>query len=197
MSCVRSQTPRRHLGCTEVSKDGFPLEGAASKEAFHSWTSSTCNVRIPLSLRDEGSSHQGSSHSLTSESGVEKQRLPKDNSPRTLLELRCGAEGPCTQAIRWAEDIWNSHHNRGSSRRRGETEVPVEKYLHERMVITLEKEMATHSSTLSWKIPWTEEPGRLQSMGSQRIGHDWVTLLSLFMRKQMAAHTRILAWRIS
>ena len=36
----------------------------------------------------------------------------------------------------------------------------------------LEKEMATHSSTLAWKIPWTEKPGRLQSMGSQRVGHD-------------------------
>ena len=36
----------------------------------------------------------------------------------------------------------------------------------------LEKEMATHSSTLAWKIPWTEEPSRLQSMGSQRVGHD-------------------------
>ena len=36
----------------------------------------------------------------------------------------------------------------------------------------LEKEMATHSSTLAWKIPWVEEPGRLQSMGSQRVGHD-------------------------
>ena len=36
----------------------------------------------------------------------------------------------------------------------------------------LEKEMATHSSTLAWKIPWTEKHGRLQSMGSQRIGHD-------------------------
>ena len=36
----------------------------------------------------------------------------------------------------------------------------------------LEKEMAPHSSTLAWKIPWTEEPGRLQFMGSQRIGHD-------------------------
>ena len=35
----------------------------------------------------------------------------------------------------------------------------------------LEKEMATHSSTLAWKIPWTEEPGRLQSMGSQTVGH--------------------------
>ena len=36
----------------------------------------------------------------------------------------------------------------------------------------LEKEMETHSSTLAWKIPWTEEPGRLQSMGSQRVGHN-------------------------
>ena len=36
----------------------------------------------------------------------------------------------------------------------------------------LEKETATHSSILAWKIPWTEEPGRLQSMGSQRVGHD-------------------------
>ena len=36
----------------------------------------------------------------------------------------------------------------------------------------LEKEMAIHSSTIAWKIPWAEEPGRLQSMGSQRIGHD-------------------------
>ena len=44
----------------------------------------------------------------------------------------------------------------------------------------LEKEMATHSSTLAWKIPWMKEPGRLQSMGSQRVGHNWVTSLSLF-----------------
>ena len=37
---------------------------------------------------------------------------------------------------------------------------------------SLEKEMATHSSTLAWKIPWTEKPGRLQSMRLQRVGHD-------------------------
>ena len=43
----------------------------------------------------------------------------------------------------------------------------------------LKKEMATHSSTLSWKIPWMEKPGRLQSVGSQRVGHDWATSLSL------------------
>ena len=39
----------------------------------------------------------------------------------------------------------------------------------------LEKGMATHSSTLTWRIPWTEEPGGLQSMGSQRVGHDKAT----------------------
>ena len=43
-----------------------------------------------------------------------------------------------------------------------------------------EKAMAPHSSTLAWKIPWTEEPGRLQSMGSLRVRHDWATSLSLF-----------------
>ena len=43
----------------------------------------------------------------------------------------------------------------------------------------LEKEMATHSSILAWRIPWTEEPGEPQSTGSQRVGHDWATSLSL------------------
>ena len=43
-----------------------------------------------------------------------------------------------------------------------------------------EKAMATHSSTLAWKIPWTEEPGGLQSMGSLRVGHDGETSLPLF-----------------
>ena len=42
----------------------------------------------------------------------------------------------------------------------------------------LEKEMTTHSSILAWRIPWREEPGRLQSTGSQRAGHNWVTSLS-------------------
>ena len=46
----------------------------------------------------------------------------------------------------------------------------------------LEKEMTTYSSILAWRIPWTEEPGGLQSMGSQRVGHDWETSLSLYRR---------------
>ena len=60
--------------------------------------------------------------------------------------------------------------------------------------------MAPHSSTLAWKIPWTEEPGRLQSMGSLGVRHDRVTSLSLFtfmlLEKEMATHSSVLAWRI-
>ena len=60
--------------------------------------------------------------------------------------------------------------------------------------------MATHSSILAWKIPWMEEPGRLQSMGSLRVGHDWATSLSLFTfmhwRRKWQPHPSVLAWRI-
>ena len=48
-------------------------------------------------------------------------------------------------------------------------------------VFSLEKAMAPHFSTLAWKIPWTEHPGGLQSMGSWRVGHNWVTSLWLFI----------------
>ena len=48
------------------------------------------------------------------------------------------------------------------------------------LISGLEKALETHSSTLAWKIPWTEEPGRLQSMGSLRVRHDWATSLLLF-----------------
>jgi len=52
--------------------------------------------------------------------------------------------------------------------------------LNAELKIELLSAMAPHSSTLAWKIPWMEEPGRLQSMGSLRVRHDWVTSLSLF-----------------
>ena len=60
--------------------------------------------------------------------------------------------------------------------------------------------MAPHSSTLAWKIPWTEEPGRLQSMGSLRIGHKLSDFTFTFhfhaLEKEMAAHSSVLPWRI-
>ena len=63
-----------------------------------------------------------------------------------------------------------------------------------------ERAMATHSSTLAWKIPWTEEPGGLQSMGSLVVGHNWVTSLFTFhfhaLEKEMATYSSVLAWRL-
>ena len=60
-----------------------------------------------------------------------------------------------------------------------------------------EKAMATHSSTLAWKIPWTEEPGRLQSMGLLRVGHDFpFTFHFHALEKEMATHSSVLAWSI-
>ena len=64
--------------------------------------------------------------------------------------------------------------------------------------------MAPHSSTLAWKILWTEEPGGPQSMGSLRVGQDSATSLSLFtfifhfhaLEKEVATHSSVLAWRI-
>ena len=64
-----------------------------------------------------------------------------------------------------------------------------------------EKAMAAHSSTLAYKIPWMEEPGRLQSMGSRRVGHDWASDFTFTFHfhaldKAMATHSSVLAWRI-
>ena len=62
-----------------------------------------------------------------------------------------------------------------------------------------EKAMALHSSTLAWKIPWTEEPSRLQSMGSLRVGHDFTFTFTFHfhaLEKEMATHSNVLAWRI-
>ena len=80
---------------------------------------------------------------------------------------------------------------------------PIERSLStensQKLGYILEKVMATHSSTLAWKIPWTEEPGRLQSMGSLRVRQDSATSLSLFIvmqEKEMATHSSVLAWRI-
>ena len=59
--------------------------------------------------------------------------------------------------------------------------------------------MAPHSSTLAWGIPWTEEPGGLQSVGSRRVGHDWATSLSFSLSctgEGNGTHSSALAWRI-
>ena len=67
------------------------------------------------------------------------------------------------------------------------------------MAYLVEKAMATHSGTLAWKIPWTEMPGRLQSMGSLRVGHDFTFTFTFHLpalEEEMATHSSVLAWRI-
>ena len=59
-----------------------------------------------------------------------------------------------------------------------------------------EKAVAPHSSTLAWKIPWMEEPGRLQSMGSLRLSDFTFTFHFSALEKEMATHSSVLAWRI-
>ena len=67
------------------------------------------------------------------------------------------------------------------------------------LLALLEKAMATHSSTLAWKIPWAEEPGRLQSMGS--LSRTWLSDFTFTfhfhaLEKEMVTHSNVLAWRI-
>ena len=63
---------------------------------------------------------------------------------------------------------------------------------------SLAKEMAAHSSVLAWRIPWTEEPGRLQSVGSQRVGHDWLSTVLVWVTLHISFgyKMRILMWVI-
>ena len=61
--------------------------------------------------------------------------------------------------------------------------------------VPLEKEMATHSSILAWRIPWTEDPGRQQSMGSQRIEHDWATKTLAFTYLILCLWFFLLFWK--
>ena len=92
---------------------------------------------------------------------------------------------PCKQL--WKEEKWKAKEQR--------QDIPISTSLADQMVKhlptmqetkvqslgwedLLEKEMATHSSILAWKILWTEKPGRLQSMGLQKVGQDWVISLS-------------------
>ena len=66
-------------------------------------------------------------------------------------------------------------------------EIPVSEWC-------LEKEMATHSSILAWEIPWTEKPGRLQSMGAQIVGHDLATKQRFFVDIRMSWAFSMPAW---
>ena len=82
------------------------------------------------------------------------------------------------------DEIMGMNLNRGNLRVSG-SEGRASAYNAGDWVRSLGKEMATHSSTLAWKIPWTEKPGRLQPMGLQRVRHNWATSLSLYLHHVM------------
>ena len=76
--------------------------------------------------------------------------------------------------------------------------VLISPHLHQHLLLSFIKAMAPHSSTLAWRIPWMEEPGGLQSMGSLRVRHaDQLPFhFSHSLEKEMATHSSVLAWRI-
>ena len=112
-----------------------------------------------------------------------------NRSPVLVRCMRLGAQGWCTGMTLW--DGWGGR-CKGVSGWRTHVhpwlihvnvwQKPPQYYkvISLQLKLITEKAMAPHSNTLAWKIPWMEEPGRLQSMGSLRVGHDWRTSLSLF-----------------
>ena len=91
----------------------------------------------------------------SSQQNKTKQTHPKPD--KLIKQVRA-------QACLWNSTVWPCDHSKLLSSYKSEVQH------------LLEKGMAIHSSTLAWKIPWTEEPGRLQSMGSHRVRHDWSDL---------------------
>ena len=102
--------------------------------------------------------------------------------PRVRRYTGGGNGNPCQYScwkILWTEDSGGLLYM-GSQRVRHAKELSTHTWSFLALALPLEKALATHSSALAWTNPWTEEPGRLQSMGSLRVGHDWATWLSLF-----------------
>ena len=95
------------------------------------------------------------------------------------------------KACRWEDNTctktWRRRRNQSKGRKKSRSlwsrqreELVQRSWIWVNLGCKTEKATASHSSTLAWKIPWAEEPGRLQSMGLLRVRHNWVTSLSLF-----------------
>ena len=119
------------------------------------------------------------------------RRLPVPPGQHRLLRLSCNSSHDPKEAIKPFQKASLRHNPRHWALKSGRVQVQeLDFSLHlsfslclsrtvsiQNCVSFLEKEMATHSSTPAWRIPWREEPGRLLSMGSQRVGRDWATSL--------------------
>ena len=108
------------------------------------------------------------------ESQNRKKRVKIPQIEKNLEHKFSSNFSPWTSVIIKLLDSWL---NRDQSQEKGEVRIVI---FNKLLRCFSEKTMAPHSSTLAWKIPWTEEPGGLQSMGLRRVGHNWVTSLSLF-----------------
>ena len=113
------------------------------------------------------------------------------NKAMSIMQMKHQYSSLCLEITLLVPEIWKGHYH-GCSICKVYPKLSFQTWLGHRRknldeyqsLLSLnrwrEKAMAPHSSTLAWKIPWAEEPGRLQSMGSLRVGHNWVTSLSLF-----------------
>ena len=106
------------------------------------------------------------------------------------MPSRCCVQ--CQQIWKTQQSILILHPKKGSTK---------EYSNHQTIVLishaSTEKAIAPHSNTLAWKIPWTEDPGGLQSMGSLRVGHDFTFTFHFHaLEKEIATHSSVLAWRI-
>ena len=121
---------------------------------------------------------------------MNKHRLVYGEGSGIPLQYSC-LENPMDGGAWWA-----AVHGVAKSRRR------LSYFIFSFHFHALEKEMATHSSVLAWRIPRTGEPGGLPSMGSHRVGHNWIDLAAVaaaaayWMEKAMAPHSSTLAWKI-
>ena len=102
---------------------------------------------------------------------VNTQKIKRKESKHTTAENHQITKEQ-NRSRRKEQELQNSQKTITNNKMAISTQLSIIKYM--------EKALAPHSSSLAWKIPWAEEPGRLQSMGSQRVGHDWATSLSLF-----------------
>ena len=146
------------------------------------WVKYQCLARLPLrSLSSHTTSHLSLSSSCHHSSPPHQQKSLND----TLL--------PCQPfPLFFSSQKWPGGSDGKESACNRETQVWSLGWED-----PLEKGMPTHSSILAWRIPWTEEPGRLQSMGSQRVRHDWVTNTLKNTTLRMFLHFLGLPWRLS
>ena len=147
---------------------------SGKEQARRSWKP---GGKVALSSGEEkqGQGRAGKVQGRGLKSGVWRLGGPKEGKREKQERERTSRPGAPILSSQDTVWLFNMGHS-ASKRSQYNVHVPL-KLLWETFLVVLEKEMATHSSILAWKIPGMVEPHRLQSMGLQRVGHDWATSL--------------------